>query len=160
MGISVAFVLGIFNLLILFPYIKNTLSLINPSRIIETLSEEITKDKVFSAEYPGDKNDPFQSIVYIIISSLMRYDIPTVEEGLNAIESRIEDILKNYDFSKEEDDRFAKFIFYHFYNIANLAVSREDVSAAFIPYFAPLVQPVVIFAFSAQQFQNCSLRWT
>ena len=28
------------------------------------------------------------------------------------------------------------------------------------PHSAPLVQPVVIFAFSAQQSQNCSLRWT
>ena len=28
-----------------------------------------------------------------------------------------------------------------------------------IPYFAPLIQPIVIFAFSAQQSQNCSLRW-
>jgi len=125
-GISVAFVLGIFNLVILFPYINNTLRLIDPNRIIEFLVEGITKDNIFSVERPGDKNDPLQDIIYIIISSSMRYDVATVDDGLNAIGFKIEFILKNYEADEKEETRFANFIFNHYYNIAKLAISRED----------------------------------
>lgn len=131
-SISVAFSLGIYNLAVLFPYIKNILYLIDPSKIIDIMSEEITESNVFSIKYPGDNNDRLQDIIYIIISSLMRYDVPTIDYGLNAIEYRIKHIFSNYNPTKDEEERFARIIFDHLYNVAELAINRHDVSAALV----------------------------
>jgi len=128
-GISVAFVLGIFNLAILYPYITNTLRLITPHRIIKTLSEEITKDTVLSTEHPGDENDRFQDVINIIISSLMRFDVATVDDGLKSIEDKTKFVLKSYSASKDKEKLFADIVFYHLYNVAKLAISRDDETA-------------------------------
>ena len=132
-GISLSYRLGILAFLALIPYTWTTLTLLKPSTIINRLSQNISMDVILSLVPPGDpgkKDDPIQPIMDIIIASLMKSDEGTIVEGLKSLRSRIEFLIKNYNFKDYDEIVFSVNIFYHFLEIGTLATSKRDEYAS------------------------------
>ena len=131
--VSGAYYLGVFAFVALVPYIWNTLNLLKPSTVINTLAEKITKESILDAvdekQEKSDGKDPILPIVDIIRGSMMKYDTETVIYGLRAISGRADDIFKNETFEEKEEEKISEHIFSHLGGVGNQAVSREDLSS-------------------------------
>lgn len=128
--ISAAYYLGILAFCALIPYTWYILELLNPSMIINILSEKLTFDSILSVERffePGDRNDPIQPIIDIMLGSLMKHDEGTLVNGLSVLGSKLKSIIKNNIFKSNLDEiKFSMITFYHFKEISNLAASLKD----------------------------------
>jgi hypothetical protein len=114
--VSLAYWLGIFTFVVLFPYMWNIIGLLKQEKIINRLAIEITRDKILNS-----KEDPIQPIVDIIHGSIMKYDLETTRVGLKEITLRVAKII-DFDSEKEISERFCG----HLFRISRLAISRED----------------------------------
>ena len=133
--------LGIFALIALIPYMWNTIDLLKPIKIMEFLSDNITNEnmiKYTKSRLPslydtlGFKKkkveDPFQPIVDIIKSSLVRYDYYTVQAGIDIMLEKIPLIYKgnselnSYDF----DSVIIRAVINHFEMIGHIAAKKTD----------------------------------
>jgi uncharacterized membrane protein len=92
--VSLAYWLGAFTFVALFPYMWNIIGLLKSENIINRLANEITKDKILefikSAKTSGGVEkrlvaDPIQPIVDIIHAAIMKYDLETTRVGLKAV---------------------------------------------------------------------------
>ena len=92
-----AYSVGGFTFLILFPYMWNTINLLNPSTILGRLSLKITKEDLFASE-----DDPIQPIIDIIHGSIMRYDLETTRVGLNMMTDHVVALLAT-EINPDED---------------------------------------------------------
>lgn len=119
-GISIAYWLGVFTLVILFPYIWNIINLLKPETIISRLATDVTKDSLLNA-----KEDPIQPIMDIVHGSIMKYDIATTRVGLRAVTDRVIDLIDSQS-KKEISERFCK----HLERVGRLAISRDDEESA------------------------------
>lgn len=108
-SIWLTYILGTVALILLIPYTISILRLLNPSKMIEMLSKDITTEKLEKAASSGgnkveDDKDPIHPIVDIINSSLVNYDLQTAIKGLEIIENWIENIdeksFEELDFKK------------------------------------------------------------
>jgi len=117
--VSLAYWLGAFTFVALFPYMWNIISLLKSENIINRLAVEITKDKILN---PNE--DPIQPIVDIIHGSIMKYDLETTRVGLNAVTNQVIEII-DLDCEEEISDRFCN----HLESVSELAISREDEEA-------------------------------
>jgi hypothetical protein len=78
--VSLAYWLGAFTFVALFPYMRNIIGLLKSETIIKRLAIEITRDKILNS-----KEDPIQPIVDIIHGSTMKYDLETTRVGLKGV---------------------------------------------------------------------------
>jgi hypothetical protein len=118
--VSLAYWLGAFTFVALFPYMLNIISLLKSENIINRLAIEITKGKILNL-----KEDPIQPIMDIIHGSIMKYDIETARVGLRAVTKRVLEI----DFVKEDYENMEKIshrFCFPLIRAGRLAVSRED----------------------------------
>lgn len=132
-GISLSFRLGILAFLALIPYAWTILISLKPSKVIDSLSQNISMDSiksVVSLGELGEKDDPMQPIMDIIIASLMKYDEGTIVEGLKSLRSRMAFIIINHDFENDDEFIFSINIFPHLLEIGTLATSRRDEHAS------------------------------
>ena len=114
--VSLAYWLGAFTFVVLFPYMLNIISLLKSENIIKRLEIEITKDKILNP-----KEDPVRSILNIIHGSIMKYDLETTRIGLKTF---TEQVLENIcaDDEKEISRHFCNYLT----RFGRLAISRED----------------------------------
>lgn len=130
MEISRAYYFGVFAFVALVPYMLKMFEMLKPSNVIDMLAERITKDNILSAigdsTQPNVEKDPIQPIIDIVRSSLMKYDIETVREGLKAIGDPTEHLFKNETLEIEEERKVSMYLFIHLTGIGRLAANRED----------------------------------
>ena len=82
--VSMAYWLGAFTFVALFPYMLNVIGILKSENIIKRLAKEITKDKLLKSIKLAKTSegierrtvdDPIQPIVDIIHGSIMKYDL-------------------------------------------------------------------------------------
>jgi hypothetical protein len=114
--VSLAYWLGAFTFVALFPYMWNIISLLKSENIIKRLAVKITRDKILNS-----KEDPFQPIMDIIHGSIMKYDLETTRVGLKQVTDQV---LKSIDLDSEGviSRRFCNYL----HRIVKLSVSRAD----------------------------------
>lgn len=125
--VAFSYSLGIFAFLLLVPYIYKVLELISPYTLIDRISEDITKDSILSTRIAGERNDPIQPIMDIIIGSLKRHDEGVINYGLSIIEIKVIYLFSTIHF---DSIRNADFIFLHLTTIGKLASNNNDEYAA------------------------------
>lgn len=123
-NLILAYRLGVIAFLALIPYTWEILELFKPSTLLQKFSKKITKSSIIIGNY-----DPFQSVMGIITSSMMRYDKGTVTIGLTTIKDQIIFIFSNGFNSYEEQQQFAENFLPHFSEIGYLAANRGDIAA-------------------------------
>ena len=120
--VSLAYWLGAFTFVVLFPYMLNIISLLKSENIIKRLEIEIPKDKILNP-----KEDPVRSILNIIHGSIMKYDLETTRIGLKTVTDQV---LENICADDEEE------ISGHFCNyltrFGRLAISKEDEESTLV----------------------------
>jgi len=114
--VSLAYWLGAFTLVVLFPYMLNIIRLLKSENIIKRLAIEITKDKILNS-----KEDPVQPIVDIINGSIMKYDLETTRVGLKTVTDQVLEIVCSYD-----ELMISRHFCDHLTRVGRLAISRED----------------------------------
>jgi tetratricopeptide (TPR) repeat protein len=125
-----SYLISIFALVYLIPYISNTLILLTPSRILDILAENITEDQLKLAAQRSktedyDDNDPIHPIIDIVSNSLINYDHQTAKKGLTTIEKSTE-ILKFGNLEEKNFQKISLSIIHHLANVGKLAVKKED----------------------------------
>ncbi len=114
--VSLAYWLGAFTFVMLFPYMWNFFGLLKSEKIIKRLATEITKDKILKKE-----EDPIQPLTDIVHGSIMKYDIETTRVGLKAVTDQVLEII-GPDGEVKISERFCS----HLTRVGRLAISRED----------------------------------
>jgi len=114
--VSLAYWLGAFTFVALFPYMLNIIRLLKPESIIKRLAIEITKDKIINSE-----EDPIQPIMDIIHGSIMKYDLETTRVGLKKVTEQVIEII---DLNDEE--KILKSFCGHLERVIRLAIRKED----------------------------------
>ena len=114
--VSMAYWLGAFTFVALFPYMLDVIRLLKPESIIKRLAIEITKDK-----FLNKKEHPLQPIMDIIHGSIMKYDLETTRIGLKEVTERVTEII-DFEGEKEISGHFCK----HLERVGKLAVSKTD----------------------------------
>lgn len=130
--VTFAFYLGFYAYVSLIFYILNILNLLKPSTIIKKLCVEITKNNILLAieDEKISEIDPIQPIIDIVLSSLMKYDIETVRNGLTAIGDRTKFILENEELEPEDELKMSAIIIEsHLTGMGKIAASRKDVAS-------------------------------
>ena len=114
--VSLAYWLGVFTFVALFPYMLDVIRLLKPESIIKRLAIEITKDK-----FLNKKEHPLQPIMDIIHGSIMKYDLETTRIGLKEVTERVTEIIDS-EGEIEISGHFCK----HLERVGKLAVSKTD----------------------------------
>ena len=114
--VSMAYWLGAFTFVALFPYMANIIDLLKSENIIKRLAIGITKDKILKP-----KEDPILPIVDIIHGSIMRYDLETTRVGLKAVTDQVIKIIDS-DSEDEISERFCNSL----RQVGWLALSKMD----------------------------------
>jgi len=117
--VSLAYWLGAFTFVALFPYMRNVIGLLKSENIIKRLATELTKDKILNS-----KEDPIQPIMDVIHGSIMKYDLETTRVGLKAVTDQIIEIISSSD-EKKILWRFCG----HLERVSRLAISRGDMES-------------------------------
>lgn len=118
---------GILALLALIPYIWNLLGLLRPSAIIDTISEKITKEVIWSFLISKkEEEDPVQPLIDIIRRSLDNHDYETVKNGLNAIVDRAVFVFEKNNLTKHEESFIPKYYVDHLTRFGKLAMNKQD----------------------------------
>jgi hypothetical protein len=118
--VSMAYWLGAFTFVALFPYMWNIISLLKPESIIKRLAVEITRGKILNL-----KEDPIQPIMDIIHSSIMKYDLETTRVGLKAVTDQVLEII-----GPDDEVKISEHFCDLLTRVGRLAISRGDEESA------------------------------
>jgi hypothetical protein len=129
--VSLAYWLGAFTFVALFPYMWNIIGLLKSGNIIKRLATEITKDNILYR-----KEDPILPILDIIHGSIMKYDIETTRVGLGVVWRKVIEIIDS-----NSEKSISKLFCKHLNRVSGLAVNKmDDVSTSVViltlQYFA------------------------
>jgi hypothetical protein len=115
--VSLAYWLGAFTFVALFPYMWNIMGLLKSENIIKRLAKEITKDKILKEEHLKKESkdrleeirekDPLQPIMDIIHASIMKYDLETTRVGLTTLTRQVTKIIDS-DIEEKISMRFCE----------------------------------------------------
>jgi hypothetical protein len=115
--VSLAYWLGAFTFVALFPYMWNIIGLLKSETILNLLAKEITKDKFLKEEQLKRKGkdmlkeireeNPLQPIMDIIHSSIMKYDLETTRVGLTTLTRQVTKIIDS-DIEEKISMRFCE----------------------------------------------------
>jgi hypothetical protein len=130
--ISACFLLGIICFLALIPYVWHILGMLQPSKIIFNLSQDINGE-IFDVISPGSQSDAVQPITDIVIRSMAKIEQSTIINGLNSLSDRLKYLLDNIILSDDQQTNFSNLISYHFTFIGVNAIKMEN------PYATELV---------------------
>jgi len=131
--VSLAYWLGAFTFVVLFPYMLGVIRLLKPESIIKRLAIEITKDKLLKyiklaktskGVETRTVDNPIQPISDIIHGSIMKYDLETTRVGLKAVTEQVIEIIDS-DSQKEIITCFCD----HFRRVRMLTVCKMDEEA-------------------------------
>ena len=125
-----AYWFGFVTFALLIVYMGEIFIFLEPSNIIERLSDNISKEKISKhikslEEHKKDRTkpieeDPVQPIVDIIRSSLIKHDFATTSSGINKITNRAIEVMN------PDEHEISKHFCNHFERIGKLAVNRGD----------------------------------
>jgi hypothetical protein len=111
--VSIAYLLGIFTLLVLIPYILNTINLLRSDtlilRLIDSINPENFPEKRIYLNY--NPHDPVQTIFDVIHTSIKNYDISTLDFAITQLLNRMSLILQKDSVIRSNDtvsDYFSK----------------------------------------------------
>ncbi|MCZ7356041.1 MAG: DUF2254 domain-containing protein [Candidatus Methanoperedens sp.] len=136
--IYLSYSFGAIAFITLIPYLRKTLDLLKPSKIMGILSEDITKENILFAlnnnkfegyniqSYVNKDKDPIQPVIDIVHSSLKNYDSETAIEGLNVIGYHTNKIFEKDDFKGDEDKKIIEHIIEHLHNVVKHAEKEEN----------------------------------
>ena len=128
--VSMAYWLGAFTFVALFPYMLNIISLLKPENIINRLTSDITKDKILKyiklaktsvGVEISTVDDPILPIMDIIHGSIMKYDLGTTRVGLNAVTYHVIEIIDS-----DGEGELSEYFCDHLQRTSGLAASRAD----------------------------------
>lgn len=114
--VYMAYWLGAFTFVALFPYMANIIGLLKSENIIKRLAIGITKAKILNP-----KEDPILPIVAIILGSIMKYDFETTRFGLKAVTDHFIEIIDS-DSEDETSKRFCESL----RQVGGIALSKMD----------------------------------
>ena len=133
-----AYWFGFVTFALLIVYMGKIFIFLEPSNIIERLSDRITKENVVkfieSIEKQKDgqtqltKDDPVQPIMDIIHSSVMKYDIATTRYGLRTVTKKAVDAIHYCKYLNNED--ISMYFCDHLGRVGRYAVSAGDDESA------------------------------
>ncbi len=89
--VSIAYWLGTYTLIIIFPYMRNILSILKPEEIIKQLTKEITKDKLAKSDNAAE--NPILSVMDIVYGAIKNYDTETARSGLQSLTDKITGLI-------------------------------------------------------------------
>jgi hypothetical protein len=115
-SVSLAYWLGAFTFVVLFPYLLKIISLLKSENIIKRLAIEITKDKILNP-----KEDPVQPIMDIIHGSIIKYDLETTRIGLKTFTEQVLEII-----CADDEEEISRHFCNYLTRFGRLAISRED----------------------------------
>jgi Predicted membrane protein (DUF2254). len=134
--ISFAFHLGVYSLLILFPYLFRTLNMLKPSTLLNMQAMKLNAKNITTAISSDDdrtqEKDPIQPIIDIISSSLLKHDFETTRNGLNIIGKRAKEIFMINDLDITEQKIIANYIFSRLARFGKFTLNHGDEDATFI----------------------------
>lgn len=111
---SLSLRLGIFSFVALLIYTKNILTLLNPFKIINIFSQDVTRDSLLELKCAGDDGDPLQPIIDIIIMSLEKHDRPTMSAGFKAIKLCCKSMYGGKAFKVGQEEKLSEILETHF----------------------------------------------
>jgi hypothetical protein len=114
--VSLAYWLGAFTFVALFPYMLDVIHLLKPESIIKRLAVKISSDNLLNS-----KEDPIQPIVDIVHGSIMKYDLETTRVGLKAVTEQVIKVI-DLDGVKEISNQFGG----HLMRVSIVAISKMD----------------------------------
>jgi len=118
---------GILAFLALIPYIWNLLGLLRPSAVIDTISERITREVIWSFIISKkEEEDPVQPLIDIIRRSLDNHDYENVKNGLNAIVDRAVFVFEKNNLTEHEGSFISKYYVDHLTRFGKLAMNKQD----------------------------------
>jgi len=123
--VSLAYWLGAFTFVALFPYMLNIIRLLKPENIIERLAIGITKDKILNS-----KEDPIQPIMDIVHGSIIKYDLETTRVGLKAVTDRVIKIIEPEITDSDSEKEILRHFCKHLERVGRLAISKLDEESA------------------------------
>lgn len=124
-SIFIEYYMSIIIFLSLIPFIFCNFSSLKPSKIIENLAVEVTEAKTIASINSDEIENPLQPIIDILQVSLSKHDHKTLEDGLNAIDNRINNIL-NEDLDDKKRKEINHFLIRHFKHVSNVAIKNKD----------------------------------
>jgi len=134
--ISFAFHLGVYSLLILFPYLFRTLNMLKPSTLLNMQAMKLNAKNITTAISSDDdrtqEKDPIQPIIDIISSSLLKHDFETTRNGINIIGKRAKEIFMINDLDITEQKIIANYIFSRLARFGKFTLNHGDEDATFI----------------------------
>jgi hypothetical protein len=137
--VSMAYWLGAFTFVALFPYMLNIIGLLKSENIIKRLAVEVTRGnflKAIGSEVVVQKKgrvtiyrhrvDPIQPIVDIIKGSIMKYDFATTRVGLGELTDQMIELIESKEgdefFNSMVSDRFCEHLEY----VSKVAIGIMD----------------------------------
>ena len=114
--VSLAYWLGAFTFVVLFPYMLNIISLLKSENIIKRLAIKITK-----AKFLNSKEDSVQPVLDIIHASIMKYDLETTRIGLKTFTEQVLEII-----CADDEEEISRHFCNYLTRFGRLAISRED----------------------------------
>jgi len=144
-GVALAYALAAACFIALVPYIYSMLGMLSPSRLIGALASEITPER--TVDYvrslwghegtPAEVfervgkwgDDPFQPLVDMVSSSMMRYDHATARDGVDAIVDKVETLLEEGSIEENYKEDIAMQVWYHLNELGMLAARLESNAA-------------------------------
>ncbi|MBU7045633.1 MAG: DUF2254 domain-containing protein [Theionarchaea archaeon] len=129
--ISMCYFSAVFCFTALIPYTLNMFDLLEPSIILEKLSENVTRNNILKAAVKNNhRKDPIQPIIDLLRGSLMKYDYETIGDVLGKIKDRIYHMLEEENLTEKEKVLISELVYNYFSKISRLIVSREEKDLA------------------------------
>ena len=119
------YILAIILFYFLVLYIENTMSLLKPNKLLDTLEQKTVLWTISKDDQPGDENDLLLPITDMIIGSMKRYDESTLRYGIEKLKSILINLINNNQTNIYKHS-MRYFIVYHFKQIIRLAIERRD----------------------------------
>ncbi len=106
-------------------YIENTMNLLKPNMLLDTLERKTVLWTISKDDQPGDENDLLLPITDMIIGSLKRYDESTFRYGIEKLKRILINLINN-NKTNINRHRMRYFIAYHLNHLIRLAIERRD----------------------------------
>jgi len=119
--VSTVLILGIYTFATLFLYMKNTIALLRPDRIITMLVAEINGENIHQNVWT---DDIFQPVFDVINASMSRFDVTTTRTGLNMLSNRLLELLPSFNNNEKRD--IARYFCDHIKRSALVAIRSDD----------------------------------
>jgi hypothetical protein len=123
---SLVLILGIYSFAILFLYLKNTIELLRPDKVVKMQIAEINSKNIYEGKRWED--DIFQPVFDVVNASINRYDVTTTKTGLKNLSERLLEIFSFYEENSrsEKAGHITEYFCDHIRRSAIVAIRNND----------------------------------